>query len=124
MDINNRGTGWEGIVVMDKILMKDDSSKPWAYFIPMVFFDTPWVHWKTRGFLMFSGGIERDKWHEMGEVWYICAIAAKIQATVKQGGVNFNYLPQRGVSEKFLKSGWKFGAGASLIFFKVYHFYI
>ena len=52
----------------------------------------------------------------MGEVWYICAIAAKIQATVKQGGVNFNYLPQRGVSEKFSKSGWKFGAGAGLIF--------
>ena len=22
---------------------------------------------RTRGFLMFSGGIERDQWHEMGQ---------------------------------------------------------
>ena len=27
----------------------------------------PWKHQKTRGFAMFSGGIEKDQWHEMGE---------------------------------------------------------
>ena len=26
----------------------------------------PRKHQKTRGFLMFSGGIERDQWHGMG----------------------------------------------------------
>ena len=31
----------------------------------VISFDTPWKQ-KTRGFLMFSGGIKRDQWHEMG----------------------------------------------------------
>ena len=31
----------------------------------MVSFYTPRKHQNTRGFLMFSGGIERDQWHEM-----------------------------------------------------------
>ena len=30
------------------------------------FFLYPWKQQKTRGFLMFSGGIERDQWHEIG----------------------------------------------------------
>ena len=30
-------------------------------------FLSPWKHKKTRGFLMFSGGIERGQWHEMGQ---------------------------------------------------------
>ena len=30
------------------------------------FFYTPGLHQKTSGFLMFSGGIKRDQWHEMG----------------------------------------------------------
>ena len=30
-------------------------------------------------------------------------------------GVNFNYLPQRGGAQKFLKSGWIYGAGAGLL---------
>ena len=33
-----------------------------AHFMPMISFDTPW---KEVGFLMFSGGIQGDKWHEM-----------------------------------------------------------
>ena len=32
----------------------------------------------------------------------------------RSGGVNFNYLPWRGESEK-LKKGWKYGAGAGLL---------
>ena len=30
------------------------------------FLYTPWKYQKTSGFLMFSGGIERNQWHEMG----------------------------------------------------------
>ena len=33
--------------------------------MPLVSFDTLRKHQKTFGFLMFSGGIERDQWHEM-----------------------------------------------------------
>ena len=36
------------------------------HFMPLVSFDTTWKYQKTRGFLNFSGGIERDQWHEMG----------------------------------------------------------
>ena len=36
--------------------------------MPLISFDTPWKHQKTRGFMMFSEGIKRDQWHEMGEV--------------------------------------------------------
>ena len=32
----------------------------------MASFYTPWKNQKTFGFLMFSGDIERDQWHEMG----------------------------------------------------------
>ena len=32
----------------------------------LVFFYTPWKYQKTSDFLTFSGGIERDQWHEMG----------------------------------------------------------
>ena len=37
-----------------------------THFMPLVSFYTAWKHQKTSGFLMFSGGIERDQWHEMG----------------------------------------------------------
>ena len=35
-------------------------------FIPLVSFYSLWKRHKNSGFLMFSGGIERDQWHEMG----------------------------------------------------------
>ena len=35
--------------------------------MPLVSFYIPWKHQKTSGFLMFSGGIERDQWHEMDQ---------------------------------------------------------
>ena len=43
-----------------------------SHFMPLTSFDTPWKHQKTSGFLMFSGGIKRDQWHEMGYAlnWY------------------------------------------------------
>ena len=37
-----------------------------THFMPLVSFDTPWKHQQARGFLMFSGGIERHQMYEMG----------------------------------------------------------
>ena len=37
-----------------------------THFMALVTFYIPWKYEKTRGFLMFSGGIERDHCHEMG----------------------------------------------------------
>ena len=37
-----------------------------THFMQLVSFSTPWKHKKTFGFLMFSGGIERDQRHEIG----------------------------------------------------------
>ena len=36
------------------------------HFMPLLSFYTHWKHQKTSGFLIFSGGIERYQWHEMG----------------------------------------------------------
>ena len=36
--------------------------------VPLVYFYTPWKHSKTFRFLMFSRGMEREQWHEMGKV--------------------------------------------------------
>ena len=38
---------------------------PLTHFMPLMSFDTPGKHKKARGFLMFSGGIKRDQWHQM-----------------------------------------------------------
>ena len=35
-------------------------------FMPLVPFYVPKKHKKSSGFLMISGGIKRDQWHEMG----------------------------------------------------------
>ena len=35
------------------------------HFMPLASFYTPWKHQKISGFLMVSGGIERDQWHEI-----------------------------------------------------------
>ena len=37
-----------------------------THFIPPASFDTPLNHQRIKGFVMFSGGIERDQWDEMG----------------------------------------------------------
>ena len=36
-----------------------------THLVPLVYFHTPWKYQKTKGLLVFSGGIERDHWHEM-----------------------------------------------------------
>ena len=48
---------------------------PLTHFMPLISFDTPWKHQKIRGFMMFSGGIKRDQWHEMG--WWSSKNIAK-----------------------------------------------
>ena len=35
-----------------------------THFMPVVSFYTPWKHQETWDFLIFSGEIERDQWHE------------------------------------------------------------
>ena len=37
-----------------------------SHVMPLVSFYTPWKHQETKGFLIFSGCIERDEWHDMG----------------------------------------------------------
>ena len=37
-----------------------------THFMSLVLFHISSKYHKTYGFLMFSGGIERDQWHEMG----------------------------------------------------------
>ena len=54
----------------DKLLGKNSlyrqSGKRLTHFMPLISFDTPWKHQKTRGFRMFSGGIKSDQWNERG----------------------------------------------------------
>ena len=40
------------------------NSKRLTFFLPLIDFHTPWKHQKTRGFLVFSGGMERHRWHK------------------------------------------------------------
>ena len=42
-----------------------------AHFLPLGFFYTSWKYQKTTAFRIFSGGIERDQWHEMAFHWLI-----------------------------------------------------
>ena len=37
-----------------------------THFMSLDSFYTPWKHQETLGFMMISGGVERDQWHEMG----------------------------------------------------------
>ena len=38
-----------------------------THFMSLASFYTPWKHQKTSAFLIISGGIEKDQWHEMGK---------------------------------------------------------
>ena len=55
---------------------------PWVCFIcltnlmPLVSFCSSWKQ-KTRVFLMLSGGIERNQWHEMGKVLLIVSVPSR-----------------------------------------------
>ena len=50
-------------------------------------FHTPWKFQKTSGPLMFSGGIEREQWHELGqfEFNFLSANPAKVWLIVLWG---------------------------------------
>ena len=36
-----------------------------SHLMPLISFYITWKHKKTFSFLVFSGGIEKDQWHEM-----------------------------------------------------------
>ena len=48
-----------------------------TYFMPLVSFYTPQKHQKTSGFLMFLEGIERDQWHETGQLLFYYYLTLK-----------------------------------------------
>ena len=52
---------------LSKVVTSLRGSYPLTHFMPVVSYDTPRKQ-KTSGFLMFSGSIERDQWHEMDQV--------------------------------------------------------
>ena len=57
-------------IVKDSMVLKHTIKAIWpkfrlTHFMQLASFDTPWKHQKTIGFLMFSGGAERDQLHEM-----------------------------------------------------------
>ena len=49
--------------------------------MPLVSFYTSWKHQKTRSFHMFSGGIERNQWNEMGSINTVMSLS-KISSDV------------------------------------------
>ena len=58
--VNNKASFCSGV------LMMRFEFNTWIYFVPLVCFYTPGKHQEISGFLMFSGGIERDQWYEVG----------------------------------------------------------
>ena len=46
-------------------VIRHERVKSLMHFMPLIFFYTPLKYQKTKGFLMFSGGIETDQWYEI-----------------------------------------------------------
>ena len=46
-------------------LFRNASKKYLTRFMQLVCLYIPWKHQKTKDFLMFSGGIEKDQWNEI-----------------------------------------------------------
>ena len=38
----------------------------YIHLMPLASFYTPWKHYKTKDFIMFSAGTEKNHWHEIG----------------------------------------------------------
>ena len=53
----------------------------------MISFYTPWRYEKKQSFLMFSGGMERDQWNEIGQAisegWISTLNPFKVNVTIK-----------------------------------------
>ena len=54
------------------------------HFMPVASFYTSWKYQKTKGFLMFSGRIERDQWHknvliDIFSTWHILSLFTLIR---------------------------------------------
>ena len=66
--------------------------------MPLISLDTPWKHQKTRGFLMFSGGIKRVQWHEMGKAkrWHeLICVESQTKFDPFQDNAFLLYPPER-----------------------------
>ena len=64
--LNCKNYGVNDVVTPSILVKKNPNLNVLTHFMPLFSFDNPWKHQKTKGFLMFSGGIERDQWHEKG----------------------------------------------------------
>ena len=62
-----------------------------THFISLVSF-TPWKHQKAIGFLMFSGGIQRDQWYEMDQKDFILKNNKNLQ--LSRSFKSFRKLPE------------------------------
>ena len=47
-------------------ILRSEATYSLIHFMPLVSSYTSWEYQKTSAFLMFSWGVERDQWHEMG----------------------------------------------------------
>ena len=68
----------------DKSAIANETATVFLYlthFMPVLSFYTPWKHQETFGFLMFSGGVESDQWHDM--VWSQIIIGKTLQIISK-----------------------------------------
>ena len=73
------------------------------HFEPLFSFCTPWKHHNISGFLMFSGGIERDLWHEMVKKnWTETFNSNKIRSILQI----LPWLPYHVLKEKWLPHGF------------------
>ena len=50
--------------------------------MPLVSFYTPRKHQKTFGFLMFSGGLEKDQWYEMGQAGSRLSLKVSLERSI------------------------------------------
>ena len=53
-----------------------------THLMPLVSFYTPRKHQKTFGFLMFSGGLEKDQWYEMGQAGSRLSLKVSLERSI------------------------------------------
>ena len=64
MEIPTRKTGLE--IFLHQVAMPQKMlQKTLTHVMPLISFYTPWKRQKTYGFMMISGGVERDQGHEV-----------------------------------------------------------
>ena len=71
-----------------------------TYFWPMSSFYTPWQHQKTKGFLVFSGGIRMEHWLKMSWRNWFCLVP---KISIKYRSSRPEVFCEKTWSYKFLK---------------------